>query len=143
MSTSLFDADDQPEQAARLAPIVRKWADKGVYFGTSSWKYAGWMGQIYTEDLYLTKKKFSNAKFERSCINEYAKTFPVAGGDFSFYRFPTAESFKKQLGSASRLWFRFEVHGGDHGYSLAGEATSEQERPTNTSWMWRFSRSGS
>lgn len=59
------------------------------------------LGSIYIEDRYVTNKKLSNAKFERSCIAEYAKTFPVVGGDFSLYQFPTVESFTKQLGGAS------------------------------------------
>jgi hypothetical protein len=46
MNPSLFDANDPPELAARLAPILRDWADRGVYVGTSSWKYQGWLGSI-------------------------------------------------------------------------------------------------
>ena len=47
MSGSLFDSDEPPPLAARLRPILRAWADRGVYFGTSSWKYEGWLGSIY------------------------------------------------------------------------------------------------
>jgi hypothetical protein len=36
---SLFDADDTPPLAKRLAPTLNSLADRGVYFGTSSWKY--------------------------------------------------------------------------------------------------------
>ena len=31
-----------------LAPKLRSLADRGVYIGTSSWKYEGWLGDIYT-----------------------------------------------------------------------------------------------
>jgi uncharacterized protein YecE (DUF72 family) len=95
VTNSLFDAGDHPELAARLAPILRDWADRGVYVGTSSWKYQGWLGQIYTESRYLTRGKFSKAKFEAFCLAEYAETFSTVGGDFSFYQFPSAETWAK------------------------------------------------
>jgi uncharacterized protein YecE (DUF72 family) len=95
MIRSLFDADDSPPLAARLAPRLRSLAERGVYFGTSSWKYEGWLGSIYTPELYFTRKKFSRTKFEAECLREYAATFPVVGGDFSFYQFPTAEQWAK------------------------------------------------
>lgn len=91
MSRSLFDADDTPTLAARLAPALRSLAEQGVYFGTSSWKYEGWLGSIYTPERYVSRGKFSRKKFEAGCLREYAETFPVVGGDFSFYQFPTPE----------------------------------------------------
>ncbi|MEP6670262.1 MAG: hypothetical protein ABJF10_13965 [Chthoniobacter sp.] len=39
-------------------------AQAGVSIGTSSWKYPGWCGQLYDEQRYLTRKKFSKAKFD-------------------------------------------------------------------------------
>jgi hypothetical protein len=57
-----------PPQATRQAPKLRALADRGIYFGTSSWKYDGWLGSIYREDRYLTRAKFSNAKFEDNCL---------------------------------------------------------------------------
>lgn len=95
MSRSLFDAEDVPPLAARLAPALQSLAERGVYFGTSSWKYEGWLGSIYTRDRYLTRGKFSHKKFEADCLREYAETFPVVGGDFSFYQFPSAEYWAK------------------------------------------------
>ena len=91
MSRSLFDADETPPLAARLAPALRSLAQRGVYFGTSSWKYEGWLGSIYTQERYVTRGRFSRKKFEAECLREYAETFPVVGGDFSFYQFPTPE----------------------------------------------------
>jgi uncharacterized protein YecE (DUF72 family) len=88
---SLFDADDTPPLAARLAPTLRSLAERGVYFGTSSWKYEGWLDSIYTRERYLTRGKLSRKRFEAACLREYAETFPVVGGDFSFYQFPTPE----------------------------------------------------
>src|SRR5579863_601953 len=95
MSHSLFDSEERPELAARLAPVLRSWAERGVYFCTSSWKYPGWVGSIYSQDRYLTRNKFSKAKFEAACLSEYAETFPVVGGDFSFYQFPTPDTWAK------------------------------------------------
>ncbi len=84
-------ADDLPPQASRLAPKLRTLADRGVYFGTSSWKYEGWLGSIYTESRYLTRSKFSKAKFEQACLEEYSQTFPTVCGDLTFYQFPSEE----------------------------------------------------
>ena len=66
-----------PPQAARLSPKLRALAEQRIYFGTSSWKYDGWLGSIYSEDRYLTRGKFSKAKFEKGCLAEYAATFPA------------------------------------------------------------------
>jgi uncharacterized protein YecE (DUF72 family) len=85
-------------------------AERGVYFGTSSWKYEGWLGSIYTADRYLTRGKFSTKKFEAECLAEYAATFPVVGGDFSFYQFPTAEYWQRLFESShASLLFGFKV----------------------------------
>jgi uncharacterized protein YecE (DUF72 family) len=92
---SLFGPTDTPPLAARLAPALRSLAEKGVFFGTSSWKYEGWLGSIYTPERYLTRKKFSKKKFEAECIREYAATFPTVGGDFSFYQFPSADTWAR------------------------------------------------
>ncbi len=89
---SLFDSEpegDLPERAAVLAPKLRALAEKGLYFGTSSWKYEGWLGSIYRSDRYETRGKFSQKKFESECLREYGKVFPIVGGDFSFYQFPS------------------------------------------------------
>ncbi len=95
MSGSLFEAEERPALAARLAPILRTWAERGVYFGASSWKYPGWVGAIYSQERYLTRNKFSKAKFEASCLAEYAETFSVVVGDFSFYQFPSPDAWTK------------------------------------------------
>jgi hypothetical protein len=45
---SLFPSfDDSPPMAARLRPRLRDLAEEGIYFGTSSWKYEGWLSSIY------------------------------------------------------------------------------------------------
>ncbi len=92
---TLFDSDDRPAQARRLAEKLRGLAERNVYFGTSSWKYEGWLGEIYSKDRYVERGKFSQKKFESACLREYAETFPVVGGDFSFYQFPSPAYWKK------------------------------------------------
>jgi uncharacterized protein YecE (DUF72 family) len=89
------DAPDLPPQAARLAPKLKALAERGVYFGTSSWKYGGWLGSIYSRERYLTRGKFSRAKFEDGCLAEYARTFPTVCGDFAFYQFPSADYWRR------------------------------------------------
>jgi uncharacterized protein YecE (DUF72 family) len=66
-------------------------ARQGIYLGTSSWKYEGWCGQIYGEQRYLTRKKWSQARFERDCLEEYAEVFPSVCIDAGYYKFPTAQ----------------------------------------------------
>jgi hypothetical protein len=63
--------DELPPQAARLAPKLRALADQGVFFGTSSWKYEGWVGSIYSQDWYITRGKFSKAKFKADCLPQF------------------------------------------------------------------------
>ncbi len=88
----LFDeAKDRPPQASRLAPKLHDLAGEGIYIGTSSWKYMGWLGSIYSEDRYRTRGKFSKAKFEADSLAEYARTFPTVCGDFAFYQFPSEQ----------------------------------------------------
>ena len=84
-------------------------AARGIYFGTSSWKYEGWLGRIYTEERYLTRGRFSQKKFEAECLGEYALTFPVVCGDFSFYQFPSEDYWRKLFASAPHsLRFAFK-----------------------------------
>jgi len=108
---SLFDTDDQgPPEARSLAPKLRALAEQGLYFGTSSWKYEGWLGSIYDESRYQTRGKFSKKKFEAECLREYARTFPVVGGDFSFYQFPSPAYWRNLFeGSPDSLLFGLKV----------------------------------
>ncbi len=92
---TLFDSEDRPAQARRLAEKLHGLAERNVFFGTSSWKYEGWLGGIYSKDRYVERGKFSQKKFESECLREYAETFPVVGGDFSFYQFPSPSYWEK------------------------------------------------
>ena len=105
MITGSLFAEPRP-LAARLATL----AQRGVFIGTSSWKYEGWLGSIYTPERYITRGKFSQKKFDDTCLAEYAETFPVVCGDFSFYQFPSDEYWRKLFGSSpAALQFAFKV----------------------------------
>jgi uncharacterized protein YecE (DUF72 family) len=91
---SLFDEEPSFDRK-KLATKLRDLAQQGIYFGGSSWKYEGWLGQIYTPERYMTRGKFSRKRFEESCIAEYAETFPIVCGDFSFYQFPSEQFWQK------------------------------------------------
>ncbi len=103
---------DEPEPGPRSALALRlhALAAQGVYFGTSSWKYPGWLGSIYTPQRYFTRGRFSRKKFDTECLAEYAETFPAVCGDFSFYQFPS-DSYWFQLfaGVPKELTFAFKV----------------------------------
>jgi uncharacterized protein YecE (DUF72 family) len=106
---SLFEEPQQFDRrglSARLAAL----AAENIFIGTSSWKYEGWLGQIYTRDRYLTRGRFSQKRFNDECLGEYAETFPVVCGDFSFYQFPSPDYWRKLFSSApSKLQFAFKV----------------------------------
>jgi uncharacterized protein YecE (DUF72 family) len=103
---TLFGSEERQEGARRLAGKLHGLAERNIYFGTSSWKYEGWLGNIYTKDRYVERGRFSQRKFETECLSEYAETFPVVGGDFSFYQFPS-DSYWKRLFDESPSSLRF------------------------------------
>jgi len=82
---------DRSGLAARLAGL----ASEGIYIGGSSWKYEGWLGQIYSRSRYLSRGRFSQKLFQAECLREYAETFPTVCGDFAFYQFPSDEFWAK------------------------------------------------
>jgi uncharacterized protein YecE (DUF72 family) len=61
-----------------------------VMFGTSTWTYEGWQGDVYN-------RRYPKSRFKQDCLREYAdyeyegeKLFRTAGIDFSFYGPPSA-----------------------------------------------------
>ena len=64
-------------------------AKAGVYVGTSSWKYDGWFGQLYTPARYEYRGKVAKSKFERGCLAEYAEVFKTVCVDAAYYTFPS------------------------------------------------------
>lgn len=63
-------------------------AKAGVFLGTSSWKYPGWRGQLYDEARYVWRGRWSESRFERLCLEEYAEVFPTVCVDAAYYKFP-------------------------------------------------------
>ncbi len=67
-----------------------------VYFGTASDRYTGWLGQIYSENLYtgrITRRKktvggksFVEEVLPVESVEEYFQHFRVLELDFTFYR---------------------------------------------------------
>jgi uncharacterized protein YecE (DUF72 family) len=91
-SPSLFDEEPslpagsppQSDYTRRNAERLRRWASKGIFFGTSSWKYPGWKGMVYNRE-YPSKRAF-----DQECLAEYATVFPTVCADFALYDFPDA-----------------------------------------------------
>ena len=72
-----------------LSPLIR--------FGTSTWAYAGWQGQVY-------KKPYAKSVFARECLGEYCQyqynnepVFRAVGNDSTFYRPPTTNQLLRYL----------------------------------------------
>ena len=110
MSTLSLFPEPEPELKARLRHKLAPLAQQGIHIGTSSWKYDGWLGQIYTPERYRVRGKLSQRKFEQECLAEYAETFSIVCGDFSFYQFPAGEYWARLFDSAPLpLQFAFKV----------------------------------
>ena len=99
MTLPLFDPPPGFDRAA-LAGRLRDLAGENIWIGTSSWKYQGWFDQIYTRERYLARGKLSKKRFEAECLAEYAETFPIVCGDFSFYQFPAPDYWQRLFASA-------------------------------------------
>jgi uncharacterized protein YecE (DUF72 family) len=80
-----FDRDQITASAAALAR-------QGVFIGTSSWKYPGWLGQLYDQSRYVWHGRFSESRLERLCLIEYAEVFKTVCVDAAYYQFPKASS---------------------------------------------------
>lgn len=98
---------EEPSDAWLRDPL-QELARESVYVGTSSWKYPGWCGQIYDESHYLTRGKFSESRFERDCLSEYANIFPTVCVDAGYYKFPS-EKYLTGLASMVPDHFRFGI----------------------------------
>jgi len=80
-------AFDSAQLRNRLADL----ASKGVFIGTSSWKYPGWRGMVYDESRYLYRGKFAKSRFEERCLAEYAEVFKTVCVDAAYYTFPSRQ----------------------------------------------------
>jgi uncharacterized protein YecE (DUF72 family) len=93
---------DREALKERLSALARR----RIYVGGSSWKYEGWLGQIYSPSKYQVRGRFSKELFEETCLSEYAHQFPTVCGDFAFYQFPT-ETFWAKLFRQTPETFRW------------------------------------
>ena len=110
MSTLPLFEDPSSFDRERLRRKLEELARSGVFIGTSSWKYDGWCGQIYTRELYQTRGRFSEKRFQAECLAEYATVFPVVCGDFTFYQFPSEAYWRRLFASApSTLQYALKV----------------------------------
>jgi uncharacterized protein YecE (DUF72 family) len=93
-----------------LAKAVREFAQKGVYVGTSSWKYPGWCGMLYESARYDYRGKFAMTRFERNCLDEYAQVFKTVSVDAAFYKFPERKFLEAIMGQVpDDFRFSFKV----------------------------------
>ena len=76
------------DQAAKLAA-------QGVFVGTSSWKYEGWLGQLYDPQRYSYRGKFAKSRFQRDCLGEYGEVFQTVCVDAAYYDFPREENLRR------------------------------------------------
>jgi uncharacterized protein YecE (DUF72 family) len=87
--------DVPPPLARSLSQRMDKLAARSVFVGTSSWKYPGWLEQVYRRGRYQARGAFSQRKFERECLSEYAEVFHTVCGDFAFYQFPSQATWER------------------------------------------------
>lgn len=109
MTGSLFEPESAFDRE-KLRRELRRLADENILIGGSSWKYEGWLGQIYTPARYLARGRFSRKLFEQECLREYAQVFPTVCGDFAFYQFPSPQFWRKLFAQVpDQFRFAFKV----------------------------------
>jgi uncharacterized protein YecE (DUF72 family) len=79
-----FDREWIEQRVAQLAA-------RGAFIGTSSWKYEGWLGQLYTLARYEYRGKVAQKRFEQYCLTEFAEVFKTVCVDAAYYTFPRTE----------------------------------------------------
>jgi uncharacterized protein YecE (DUF72 family) len=94
-----FDREQMKAKTAALAA-------RGVFIGTSSWKYEGWLAQLYHPARYEYRGKVARTRFERDCLGEYAEVFKTVCVDAAYYTFPSPQYLHK-LAEAVPDDFRF------------------------------------
>ncbi len=92
----------------KFAGELSRLAVEGICFGTSSWKYPGWRGHIYTDDRYIYRGSFSENRFDRLCLREYAEIFPTVCVDAAYYKYPE-ERWLSEMVSQVGTGFRFAL----------------------------------
>lgn len=72
-----------------MVHLIETLLKKGIYIGTSSWKYPGWTGVIYNKK-YKTQKEFNE-----TALAEYAEHYPTVGIDHTYYDWPSPKGIQK------------------------------------------------
>lgn len=85
----MFQTSPLPIDTLRTAAAAL--AERNVFIGTSSWKYPGWAGLLYDEQRYLHHGKFSETRFQRHSLEEYATVFRTVCLDAGYYQFPSPD----------------------------------------------------
>ena len=82
---------------------------RGVYVGTSSWKYEGWINR-YTPERYAYRGQLARSRFDRSCLGEYAQVFKTVCVDAAYYAFPGRTILQRMADQApENFLFGFKV----------------------------------
>jgi uncharacterized protein YecE (DUF72 family) len=86
------DCEQIKKKAAALAA-------KGVFIGTSSWKYEGWFGQLYTLTRYEYRGKVAKTRFERedAVPDDFRFGFKVTD-TVTIKKFPKLDRFGAKAG---------------------------------------------
>src|ERR1035441_9083136 len=79
----------------RERPKLKQLAKQGIYLGTSSWKYEGWIGQVYNADYSGPRSKVQKKRFEAECLLEYASIFSTVCLHEGYWRFPDPQRLTK------------------------------------------------
>jgi uncharacterized protein YecE (DUF72 family) len=106
LSISTDNTKDIEFDRLKLTESLAALAARGVFVGTSSWKYSGWCDQLYDRSRYIYRGKFAETRFERNCLSEYAETFKTVCVDAAYYSFPRLE-YLTGLASQVPPGFRF------------------------------------
>jgi len=95
-----------PFDREAMSPKLKRLVEENIFIGTSSWKYEGWLGRLYSPERYEYRGKVARKRFEQDCLEEYAEVFPTVCLDAAFYNFPRT-SYLEKLGSQVPEGFRF------------------------------------
>jgi uncharacterized protein YecE (DUF72 family) len=95
---------DREATKAALGILARR----GVFIGTSSWKYPGWGGQLYDLARYEWRGRFAHRRFERNCLAQYAEVFKTVCVDAAYYTFPDRKHLET-LAAQVPLDFQFAL----------------------------------
>lgn len=89
--------------------LSRLASEHNLFLGTTSWRFPGWCGTLYDEDLYLWGKHFSQKRFEENCIGEYASVFRSVEIDSTYYampKIPVLKSLAEKVPDGFRFSFK-------------------------------------